>query len=772
MITPISADPKMQKLNASDREMGDEDVVFKDVHFRKKAKRVTIALAVVIFLLFVLCVVFIVLFAVQKRKSHEEPTQETPQRKICDSRKCLLSAIDALKQLNQSADPCEDFYEYACGGWENENALEAGETSVTGFSLVREKSYNVLKEALANAGKNYSANEAVMKTVKFYNVCLNETAVENRGDAPLKKLIDDMGGWNVTGNMTSLSKMSVTQRLGKVSSELFSKPFVDIKVFIDPHDSNKHILQFGPGELGMNRNYYLKNTSDYQIVREAYKTYMKKIAKFLGGGPDSDEQMMKVFEFESKVAMLEKDPDESNMIETLKKNLLPGMAIFELRNTLEEVSNNSQMSLNNLVDLVNAVFARTGRKFKKDDKVLAYPLKYYGRAFSFYENMTKSDPVVFTNYIMWNVINKFVKMMPKKYRDAYDEFAVTITGNRTTHRWQACIDQMQAVFGMPLGLLFVDAAFDERSKETVTQMTQLIKEEFISGLETLSWMSDQTKAAAREKANAISEDIGYPSYIKNPTELAAKIKGLKVEENLFESAVNIYTFVADESYGSLDKPVDRDQWFMGPSQVNGYYSPRQNRIVFLAAILQPPFYNPNYPKYFNYGGIGMVIGHEVTHGFDGAGRLFDKDGNVNNWWSMLSMYGFTVRANCLSKQYSQFEVFGKKINGNQTLNENIADNGGIKLAFNAYKKLVAKEGTEGALPGLGLTEEQLFFVGFAQPWCSIYKKKAALLQLATDSHTYPPYRIIGTLHNYDKFQEAFKCKPGSGMNPAKKCSLW
>lgn len=763
----------MKKLATS--EFDEENVRFENISSRKKTNSIIIiALTVVLVLLLILCVIFIVLFALEKSKVHEQAAQETPPslQKICDSTKCLLAAIDTLKQLNQNADPCTDFYEYACGGWENENALEPGETSVTGFSLVTEKSFNVLKKALENAEKNYSSNEAVMKTLKFYNVCVNETAVEAQGDGPLQKLIAKMGGWNVTGNMTSLSSMTITERIGKVSSELLSKPFIDIRVFIDPHDSNKHIVQLGPGELGMRRAYYTQNTSDYRTVQEAYKTYMKKIAKYLGGGPDSDEQMMKVYEFETKLAMLDKDAEESNLIETLKKELLPGMTVFDVRNTLEEISNYTKTDLNQLVSLVNAVFARTGRTFTKDEKVLAYPMSYYGRLLSFYQNVTTSDPEVFVNYIIWRVIDKFVTTMPKKYRDAYNEYTVTITGNKTSERSKECIDNMQAVFSMPLGLLFVDAAFDEGSKETITQMTQLIKEEFINGLESLSWMSSLTRVAAREKANAIQEDIGYPSYIKNPTELAARIKALQVEDSLFENAVNIYTFIADESYGSLDKPVDRDQWFMGPSQVNGYYSPRQNRIVFLAAILQPPFYNPNYPKYFNYGGIGMVIGHEITHGFDASGRLFDKDGNINNWWSPKSGHGFSLRATCLSQQYSEFEVYGEKINGNQTLNENIADNGGIKLAFNAYKKLMEKEGTEGALPGLGLTEEQLFFVGFARPWCSIYKKKAALLQLETDSHTFPQYRIIGTLHNYDKFQEAFKCKPGSGMNPDKKCSLW
>lgn len=728
-------------------------------------------LLIVTVLFIVLSLIFIILFVVEKSKTNEPALPEKPKvQTYCGTMDCLRASLDTLKQLNQSADPCTDFYEYACGGWEHEHALRPGVTALTSFSLVAWKSYNVLKRSLENAKKNYSNNEAVMKTVKFYNVCIDAAAVEARGDRPLKKLIDDMGGWNVTGNMTSISSMSITERIGKVSSELFVKPFIDVKVSIDLHDSNKHILQFGSGELGMLRSYYTKES--YSEVREAYKTYMKKIAKLLGGGPDSDEQMMKVYELEAQLAVLDEDDKASSIIEALKKKFPPGVATMEITSTLQEFSVKSKVDLNELVTLANAVFKKKGRTFKKDDKVLVFPVEYYTKLFNFYKNVTKTDPVVVVNYIMWSVIRNFIKAMPQRYIDAYYDYAVTVTGNSTSLRWIVCINKMQKVFGMPLGLLFVDAAFDESSKETVTQMTTLVKDEFIKNLDTLPWMSEQTKRNAIEKANAIAEDIGYPSYIKNPTELAAKLKDLKVGNKLFENVRHAFSFVADKEYGSLDERVDRDQWLMSPSQVNGYNAFRQNRIVFLAAILQPPFYNPTYPKYFNFGGIGMVIGHEITHGFDGNGRFFDKNGNVNNWWSPTSLHGFLTNAQCLVNQYSDFEVFGKKINGNQTLNENIADNGGIKLAFQAYKTLVGKEGTEGALPGLGLTEEQLFFVGFARVWCSLYKKKAALRQLETDPHSFEKYRMIGTLHNYDKFAKAFNCKPGAPMNPEKKCTLW
>lgn len=433
-------------------------------------------------------------------------------------------------------------------------------------------------------------------------------------------------------------------------------------------------MQFRPGEVGMIKGYYSRNNSDGIVVREAYKTYMKKVAKLLGGGADSDTEMMKVFALENSLATLKEDSAASSFIESLRKELPGGTATFnrDYRTTIEELASSSTMKLDKFVELVNTVFKRQDREFEKDEKIVAHPPSYFIRLFDLLANKTKTDPETVVNYIIWTVIHQFIKVMPQAYRDAYNDYIVTVTGNRTEDRWIECINGMQAVFAMPLGLLFVDAAFDERSKTVVTKMTRMVKDEFIKNIDSLEWMSDHTKAKAKEKASAILEDIGYPSYIKNPKAVASDFKELKVGDMLFENTASAKLFYADTIHASLDKPVDKDQWFLGPAQVNGYYSPRQNRIVFLAAILQPPFYNPSDPTYFNYGGIGVVIGHEITHGFDSAGRHFDKDGNLNNWWSLRSFAGFNTRAICLAKQYSQFEVYGQKINGNQTMNENIA----------------------------------------------------------------------------------------------------
>ncbi|KAK2564719.1 Endothelin-converting enzyme 1 [Acropora cervicornis] len=688
-----------------------KDVTFAGRKWRSQSQYLlVVALAVIALSLLVLSIVFITLYALEKAKSSTLPAEQEGGKEIkyCGTKSCFDATLGMFKQLNQSIDPCVDFYEYACGGWEKENALGPGDTSVTGFSLVRAKTYNILKYALENAKANYSS---------FYNACVDATRVEAQGDGSMKKLIEEMGGWFVTGNVTPLSSMSIIQRIGKVQSELLARAFVQVTVFVDPHDSSRHIMQFRPGEVGMIKGYYSRNNSDGIVVREAYKTYMKKVAKLLGGGADSDTEMMKVFALENSLATLKEDSAASSFIESLRKELPGGTATFnrDYRTTIEELASSSTMKLDKFVELVNTVFKRQDREFEKDEKIVAHPPSYFIRLFDLLANKTKTDPETVVNYIIWTVIHQFIKVMPQAYRDAYNDYIVTVTGNRTEDRWIECINGMQAVFAMPLGLLFVDAAFDERSKTVVTKMTRMVKDEFIKNIDSLEWMSDHTKAKAKEKASAILEDIGYPSYIKNPKAVASDFKELKVGDMLFENTASAKLFYADTIHASLDKPVDKDQWFLGPAQVNEI----KNKSVFLAAILQPPFYNPSDP----------------TH--------FDKDGNLNNWWSLRSFAGFNTRAICLAKQYSQFEVYGQKINGNQTMNENIADNGGIKLAYEAYKTLIGQEGSEGALPALGLTEDQLFFVG-----------------------------VIGTLQNYDKFAEAFKCQPGSPMNPRRKCSLW
>ncbi|XP_020613218.1 endothelin-converting enzyme homolog isoform X1 [Orbicella faveolata] len=303
-------------------------------------------------------------------------------------------------------------------------------------------------------------------------------------------------------------------------------------------------------------------------------------------------------------------------------------------------------------------------------------------------------------------------------------------------------------------------------------MTSRLRKAFIDNLKSADWMDYETKQSAKEKARVIKEDVGYPPYIKDDSKLDTHYSTLNASSDYFENNVAMNRMIVQKSFDVLREPVNKDLWAESPAEVNGYYSPQQNRIVFLAGILQSPFYRKGYPKYLNYGSLAMIIGHEITHGFDSRGRLFDKNGNVKDWWSFRSKLDFVERTECLVNQYNKYQVFGENIDGKQTLNENIADNGGIKLAYEAYQSWVNDNGKEERLPGLDFSVDQLFFIGYATPWCSVYKKQAALFQLKNDVHSYPKYRVLGPLSNFKKFADAFGCKRGSNMNPYTKCSVW
>lgn len=300
-----------------------------------------------------------------------------------------------------------------------------------------------------------------------------------------------------------------------------------------------------------------------------------------------------------------------------------------------------------------------------------------------------------------------------------------------------------------------------------------IKTAFEESLETLQWMDEETRRSAKEKADAIYNMIGYPKFIMDPKELDKVFNDYEAVSDLyFENVMQFYNFSARVTADQLRKPPNRDQWSMTPPTVNAYYSPTKNEIVFPAGILQAPFYTRASPKSLNFGGIGVVVGHELTHAFDDQGREYDKDGNLRPWWKNSSVEAFKRQTACMVEQYSNYTINGEAVNGKHTLGENIADNGGLKAAYRAYQNWLKKNGDEETLPTLGLTNYQLFFVGFAQVWCSVRTPESSHEGLITDPHSPSRFRVIGTVSNSQEFAEHFSCPPGSPMNPLKKCEVW
>lgn len=306
-------------------------------------------------------------------------------------------------------------------------------------------------------------------------------------------------------------------------------------------------------------------------------------------------------------------------------------------------------------------------------------------------------------------------------------------------------------------------------------MIKSLREAFNELLDENHWMDNDTKTVAKEKANAMMERIGYPETLTNPAELTKEYLNLNITRDHFlENIFNLLKFDAYQNLQKLRQPVNKDQWTTDPAIVNAFYNPNKNEIVLPAGILQPLFYSQNFPKSLNFGGIGVVIGHEITHGFDDKGRQFDKDGNMIEWWNNATIRAFRERAQCMIDQYSRYKLdeVDMNINGRMTQGENIADNGGLKQSFRAYRKWVEENGPEPLLPGLNLTHNQLFFLNYAQIWCGQMRPEDALTKVRSANHPPGKFRILGPLSNSRDFATAYNCPLGARMNPVAKCSVW
>ncbi|XP_070561877.1 neprilysin-1-like isoform X2 [Ptychodera flava] len=549
--------------------------------------------------------------------------------------------------------------------------------------------------------------------------------------------------------------------LGKLRTDYDTKPLIDTWISADDKDSDRNIIYVDQPGLGMpSRDYFLKNSTDKSIT--AYLDYMVNITMLLrpdGNEVEARRQMAEALAFETTMAEYSVPKADRRDMEQLYNK----MTIRQLK---EEVPQFDWL-----------LFLQTSTPDTLIDEyeyVVNYSpafLKQLG------ELLTTTPKRTIANYVMWNMIQKNVAYLSEDFRNIRQEFQKVIFGQKTQRvRWRQCVRETTGTLGMAVGALFIKDNFNEESKETALEMISDIRESFRTMLREIDWMDERTKVVAEEKADAIIERIGYPDYLLDPEVMNEEYKAVSMTPtNFFKNMLAIYKWTAYSSLTQLRKPVDKEKWKTTPATINAFYNPSRNEIVFPAGILQPPFYSQDHPKSMNYGGIGMVIGHEITHGFDDRGRQFDKNGNLHQWWSEESVENFKRKAQCIVDQYSNYTVpeINMNINGVQTQGENIADNGGMKEAFLAYRKWVERNGKEeDPLPGIDLTHNQLFFVNFGQVLCVKYRPEALNVFVTSQSHSVSPYRVFGPVSNSPDFTKAFGCKPNAPMNPEKKCSVW
>ncbi|XP_072587172.1 membrane metallo-endopeptidase-like 1 isoform X6 [Vulpes vulpes] len=706
----------------------------------------------------------------RKPRAIQEPKE---MGEICTTPGCVIAASRILQNMDPSREPCDDFYQYACGGWLRRHVIPETNSRYSIFDILRDELEVILKGVLENA--TAQDRPAVQKAKMLYRSCMNESVIEKRDSQPLLNILDVMGGWPVTMDKWNQSvgpKWELEQQLALMNTQFNRRVLIDLFIWNDDQNSSRHIIYIDQPTLGMPSREYYFNEGSNQKVREAYLQFMMSVAMMLRADmnlPENSylvrEDMVQVLELETQLANATAPQEERHDVTALYHRM-----------GLKELQSKFSLKGFNWTLFIQSVLSSVKIKLLPDEEVVVYGIPYL-------QNLEEIIDVysarTMQNYLVWRLVLDRISSLSQRFKDARANYRKALYGTTVEEvRWRECVSYVNSNMESAVGSLYVREAFPGDSKDAVRELIDKVRAVFVETLDELGWMDEESKKKAQEKAMNIREQIGYPDYIleERNKHLDEEYSNLNFsEDQYFENGLQNLKAGAQRSLKKLREKVDQNLWIIGAAVVNAFYSPNRNQIVFPAGILQPPFFSKHQPQALNFGGIGMVIGHEITHGFDDNGRNFDKDGNMLDWWSNFSAQHFREQSECMVHQYGNYSwdlADNQNVNGFSTLGENIADNGGVRQAYKAYLKWMAEGGKDQQLPGLGLTYNQLFFINYAQVWCGSYRPEFAIQSIKTDVHSPLKYRVLGSLQNLAAFSEAFHCAQGSPMHPQQRCRVW
>ncbi|XP_027017774.1 neprilysin isoform X2 [Tachysurus fulvidraco] len=737
---------------------------------QKKKSRWTsleIGLLTIVSLLFVVVLAFIILFI-----THSSSRSDG----VCTTADCTRSASRLIENMDPTVNPCENFYQYACGGWLKKNIIPETSSRYSTFDILRDELEVVLKGVLER-DDNLSGSSSLAKAKTLYRSCINESLIEQRAGTPLISMLPDVfdwpiatDGWDTTFGVSWRAEDAIARLHEKYGKRVLISFFIGT----DDRDSNSHIIHFDQPSLGLPSRDYYTCTGPYEEACSTYENFMVDLAALVRKDRRLEVNETKIREEVAIVMQMEKEISDATDTPEDRNNpvLLYNKMPLETLNT--NFTLEFEKTVFNWTHFTNKIMDAINLPIEDSEQVILYAPNYLRRLNPVLAKYTKRDV---QNYIVWRFAMNMVVGLSRAYRDTRKAFKKAISGTSSEAAiWRQCAVYVNSNMENAVGRLYVEEAFAGDSKDMMDEMIAGIREVFVNNLQDLSWMDDETKKAAKEKAQAIRERIGFSENIMNDTFLDEEYKELSYSsEEYFENILKNLAFGQKKQLQRLRVKVNKEEWISGAAVVNAFYSSSRNQIVFPAGILQPPFFGKGQPWSLNYGGIGMVIGHEITHGFDDNGRNFDKDGDLKDWWTMSSTQKFQELSKCIVDQYSTFSwdlASGQNLNGNNTLGENIADNGGIRQSYQAYQDHVKKHGKEAPLPGIDLNHEQLFFLNFAQVWCGTHRPEHAVNSIKTDVHSPGKFRVLGSLQNFPEFAKAFKCQKNDYMLPEKMCRVW
>lgn len=690
--------------------------------------------------------------------------QKSATDQVCYSPECVQASAYILGKMDRTVDPCQDFYRYTCGNWMKTTKIPSSRSHYNIFSEIddqnKQKIRAILEKSNAMIKKNQSS--AVEKAIMYYHTCMDEDTVEKQGVDPIIKFIKDLHSWPLTsahGLTWTEASWDFLQALTANHLNGFSALF-SMSVSVDDKNSSRYIIAFEQSGLSLaSREEYFSNHSNYKKIKDGLIEFGGKIGELLGGDNSTVwTGMSDIYNLESQLAQIHVPQEEL---------LDPAKTYHKMKvSELQDLIGSAKLDLR---QYLRQVFGRD----LGDTSILVYTPKYFRELGGV---LNKTSKRVLANYIVWNAINAQVGYFPSKFIEASFLLSKVESGIASVDpRWQRCVSKVNSAFGYASSALYVLDHFAKESRSKVLDIVKEIEDAFIKGIPLVSWMDDKTRETAIEKVRKIVQMIGYPDWILDSVQLDKYYENVTLVTGEFlVSHLNIRRESVLRNHNKLGTVPDRQEWHMMPVETNAYYSQSNNQIVFPAGILQRPFFTPSFPMSFNFGTTGMIIGHEMTHGFDNKGRHYDKYGNLNNWWTDQSATSFQSKTSCMVRQYSNYTAENTHLKGERVLGENIADNGGLKTAYMAYRHWVkSKDSNEVKdLPGLTLTPEQLFFVGFGQLWCSYYTPQYTKQAILTDEHTISKFRTIGVVSNSGDFARAFQCAPNTPMNPQIKCQVW
>ena len=649
--------------------------------------------------------------------------------------------------MDKSVKPSDDFFKFVNGTWLKNTEIPADKTRWGSFDELRQ---NTDKDALAilkEASKNpkYKSNTDQGKAIIMYKAAMDTVARNKQGIAPLAPYLAKI---NAVKNVKDLQKLMM-----ETEAQGGGVGFFGVGIGADEKNSNRNVVSVGPGSLGLpDRDYYVSEDKDSKEKREKYVLHVAKMLQFLNETPEQAKaNAEKILALEIQMSKPRLDRVERR---DSKKQYNP-TAIADLQKMLPAIDWNTYIK---------------GIGITKIDTIIVSQPRYMSSLQTLFTENKVDD---WKAYMRWMLLRGASSQLSTTIETANWEFyGRTLTGAlKQRPRHEKALQVVNGTVGEALGKLYVEKMFPAEAKAKAMKMIKNVMRAYEIRINNLTWMSAETKSKAVEKLNKLTIKIGYPDKWEDYSALA--VKSPEDGGSYFENIRNVSKWAWAKDLAKLGKPVDKSEWGMSPQTVNAYYNPSYNEIVFPAAILQPPFYNYQADEAVNYGGIGGVIGHEISHGFDDQGATYNADGNLIDWWTAEDFTKFTALGGALADQYSALEPLpGTHVDGKFTLGENIGDLGGVNAAYDGLQLYLKENGNPGLIDGY--TPEQRFFISWSTIWRSKMRDEALKNQVKTDPHSPGMYRAYVPIQNVDAFYSAFDIKEGDGMYlaPEKRVKIW